>query len=203
MSKLSHPRALQGSRRANSLPSIPTHCHELGRAPTDRVGMNRPARFADSRRSRRTTTATTLMARERRGYPVGKPCWSIHSNPIRGGSTKFMAMCGNGRKTVGTTTTLERLRMAWLGHPAGVVTVSSAAAPGLLSVAPPRRLPPLELRRQPGERRWVPSCENAYPLSRCVRPVGAVHAFAIIRGRRLPGREHGRSPPTGRGSARS
>src|SRR5215471_5849381 len=72
-----------------------------------------------SRRSRRTTTATTLMALERREYPVGKPCWSIHSNPIRGGSTKFMAMCGNGRKTVGTTTTLERLRMGRRGRPGG------------------------------------------------------------------------------------
>ena len=55
---------------------------------------------------------------------------SIHSNPIRGGSTKFLAMCGNGRKTVGTTTTLERPWMARLGHPAGVVTVSFAALPG-------------------------------------------------------------------------
>src|SRR5258708_12507113 len=70
------------------------------------------------------------MALERREYPVGKPCWSIHSNPIRGGSTKFMAMCGNGRKTVGTTTTLARLRMARLGHPTAVVTVSFAAVPG-------------------------------------------------------------------------
>src|ERR1700730_11893408 len=83
-----------------------------------------------SRRSRRTTTATTPMARERREYPAGKPCRSIHSNPIRGGSTRFMAMCGNGRKTVGTTTTLERPRMARLGHPAGVGTASFAAVPG-------------------------------------------------------------------------
>jgi hypothetical protein len=74
--------------------------------------------------------ATTLMALERREYPVGKPCRSIHSNPIRGGSTKFMAMCGNGQKTVGTMTTLERPRMARLGHPAAVVTVSFAAVPG-------------------------------------------------------------------------
>ena len=48
----------------------------------------------------------------------------------------------------------------------------------LLSVAPPRGLPPLELRRRPGERRWVPSWEDAYPLSRCVRPVSAVHVTA-------------------------
>src|SRR5262249_7993199 len=67
----------------------------------------------------------------------------------------------------------------------------------LLSVAPPRRLPPLELRRQPGERRWVPPWEDAYPLSRCIRLVSAVHAFAIIRGQRFPSREHGRSPPMG------
>jgi formylglycine-generating enzyme required for sulfatase activity len=32
--------------------------------------------------------------------------------------------------------------------------------------APPRGLPALELHRQPGKRRWVPSREGAYPLSR-------------------------------------
>src|SRR6516165_4092329 len=74
--------------------------------------------------------AITLMALGRREYPVGKLCRSIHSNPIRGGSTRFMAMCGNGQKTVGTTTTLERPRMARLGYPAVVVTVSFAGAPG-------------------------------------------------------------------------
>src|SRR6516164_3184308 len=67
---------------------------------------------------------------EAKGVSRGKPCRSIHSNPIRGGSTRFMAMCGNGRKTVGTTATLERPRMARLGHPADVVTVSFAAVPG-------------------------------------------------------------------------
>ena len=33
-------------------------------------------------------------------------------------------------------------------------------------MAPPCGLPPLELLRQPGQRRWVPSREDAFPLSR-------------------------------------
>jgi formylglycine-generating enzyme required for sulfatase activity len=40
------------------------------------------------------------------------PVDSFEPNPW--GSTRFMAMCGNGRKTVGTTTTRERPRMARL-----------------------------------------------------------------------------------------